>query len=148
MIATSLKPFFIGRSALDWEIVWHKFRNKDRWWHHLPFWAYEPFDCLCWIICSQATNCPIYRYLGGYRGIVPGYLSSLLSDSPKQFTEETLSTKKNILWFQLHPKDVVPQRDREGLVMEATELDFVLMSNPVVSMNLEEAIRFIRFLKT
>jgi hypothetical protein len=32
--------------------------------------------------------------------------------------------------------------------MEATELDFVLMSNPVVSMNLEEAIRFIRFLKT
>ena len=67
---------------------------------------------------------------------------------PSSLPRKHFQPKKNILWFQLHPKDVVPQRDREGLVMEATELDFVLMSNPVVSMNLEEAIRFIRFLKT
>ena len=36
MISSSLKPFFIGRSALDREKAWHQFRTADRWWHHLP----------------------------------------------------------------------------------------------------------------
>mgnify|MGYP001193734927 CR=1 FL=1 len=53
MISTSLKPFFIGRSALDREKAWHQFRTADRWWHHLPFWAYGPFDSLC---CVQRAR--------------------------------------------------------------------------------------------
>ena len=86
-----LKPFFIGRSALDREKAWHQFRTADRWWHHLPFWAYGSFDSLCWILSALAANQPLYRYLGGYRDTVPVYLSSLVHDSPQQFAGEALT---------------------------------------------------------
>lgn len=150
MISTSLKPFFIGRSALDREKAWHQFRTADRWWHHLPFWAYGPFDSLCWILSALAANQPLYRYLGGYRDTVPVYLSSLVHDSPQQFAEEALATQNQVFFgYKLHPKgeDLRQDREADALVREATGPDFILMSDPVASMNLEEAIRFGRFLE-
>ena len=150
MISTSLKPFFIGRSALDREKAWHQFRTADRWWHHLPFWAYGPFDSLCCILSALAANQPLYRYLGGYRDTVPVYLSSLVHDSPQQFAEEALATQNQVFFgYKLHPKgeDLRQDREADALVREATGPDFILMSDPVASMNLEEAIRFGRFLE-
>ena len=33
--AASLRPFIVGRDALDREGAWHAFRKADRWWLHL-----------------------------------------------------------------------------------------------------------------
>ena len=51
--------------------------------------------------------------------------------------------------YKLRPKaaDFLQDFEAHALIREATGPDFVLMSDPVASMNLEEAIRFGRFLE-
>ena len=51
--------------------------------------------------------------------------------------------------YKLRPKgaDFLQDVEAHALVREATGPDFVLMSDPVASMNLEEAILFGRFLE-
>jgi len=96
-----------------------------------------------------AANRPLYRYLGGYRDKVPVYLSSLVHDSPQQFVGEALANHNQFFCYKLRPKAADFRQDVEAhaLVREATGPDLVLMSDPVASMNLEEAIRFGRFLE-
>ena len=53
--AASLRPFFTGRNALDRESAWHDWRRADRWWHHLPIFAYGPLDCCLWILAAEAA---------------------------------------------------------------------------------------------
>ena len=123
--------------------------TADRWRHHLPFWAYRPFVSLCWILSALAANQPLYRYLGGYRDTVAVYLSSLVHDSPPQFAGEALANHNQFFLLQAASKGcgLSARLEAHALVREATGPDFVLMSDPVASMNLEEAIRFGRFLE-
>ena len=85
---------------------------------------------------------------GGYSDTVPVYLSSLVHDSPPQFVGEALANHNQFFCYKLRPKaaDFLQDFEAHALVREATGPDFVLMSDPVASMNLEEAIRFGRFL--
>jgi L-alanine-DL-glutamate epimerase-like enolase superfamily enzyme len=68
--AASLRPFFVGREALDREAAWHDWRCADRWWHHLPAHAYGPVDCCLWLLAAQAAGQPLWRYKGGARNRV------------------------------------------------------------------------------
>ena len=112
--------------------------------------GHRPFVSLCWILSALAANQPLYRYLSGYRDTVSVYLSSLVHDSPRQFAKEALATQNQVFFgYKLHPKgeDLWQDREAHALVREATGPYFVLMSDPVASMNLAEAIRFGRFLE-
>ena len=87
--------------------------------------------------------------MGGYRDKVPVYLSSLVHDSPQQFAGEALTNHNQFFCYKLRPKaaDFLQDFEAHALIREATGPDFVLMSDPVASVNLEEAIRFGRFLE-
>ncbi|WP_366655688.1 enolase C-terminal domain-like protein [Fodinicurvata sp. EGI_FJ10296] len=150
LAADSLAGFFLGRNPLDRERAWHDFRMADRWWGHLPIYTYGPFDVCLWLLSAQAADQPLFRYLGAYRDRIPTYGSSMILDSIEDYGREASRAKaEGLKAYKLH----TPGRDwRDDLAVHAhvrdvVGPDFTLMSDPVSSMNLEEAIRFGRALE-
>lgn len=150
LIADSLRPFFIGRDPLDREKAWHEFRTADRWWGHLPIYAYGPFDTCLWLLGSEAAGQPLYKYLGAYRDSLPVYGSSMILKSPADYAAEALRAKaEGLRAYKLHTPGADIDEDLEAhrLVRDAVGPDFTLMSDPVSTYNLEQAIRFGRELE-
>src|SRR5690606_39016390 len=73
LAAAAMRPFLIGRNALDREAIWQQFRTEDRWWNHLPIYSFGPFDIALWLLGAQAAGQPLYQYIGGCRDQVPVY---------------------------------------------------------------------------
>jgi len=147
--AASLKPFFLGRDPLAREKHWQEFRTYDRWWHHVPVYAYGPFDICLWDIAGKVAGLPLYRLLGEYRDKVPVYASSFVLETPEAYAEQALAVK-NRGWhaYKLHPPgrydfDLRAYR----LCREAVGADFPLMADPVAAYNHAEALRMGRELE-
>lgn len=150
LAADSLKFFMLGRDPRDREKAWHDFRMADRWWGHLPIYSYGPFDVCLWLLSAQAAGEPLYKYLGAYRDEVPTYASSMVLPSAEAYGEEAAQAKaEGLKAYKLHPAGRSWHDDLEAhrLVRDVVGSDFTLMSDPVSSMNLEEAIRFGRELE-
>ncbi|MGO4676613.1 enolase C-terminal domain-like protein [Bosea sp. 2YAB26] len=150
LIADTLRPFFIGRDPRDREKAWHEFRTADRWWGHLPIYAYGPFDTALWLLSAQAAGQPLYKYLGAYRDSVPAYGSSMILKEPKDYAAEALRAQaEGLRAYKLHTpgNDIEEDLEAHRLVREAVGATFTLMSDPVSTYNLEQAIRFGRALE-
>jgi L-alanine-DL-glutamate epimerase-like enolase superfamily enzyme len=150
LVADTLRPFFLGRDALDRERAWHDFRMADRWWGHLPIYAYGPFDCCLWILGAQRAGQPLWKYLGGYRDTVPVYASSMILPSLAAYGEEAARAKaQGLAGYKLHTPGKSWEADLEAhrLAREAVGPEFKLMSDPVSCYNLEQAVRFGRGLE-
>ncbi len=150
LIADSVRPFLIGRDPRDREKAWHEFRTADRWWGHLPIYAYGPFDTCLWLLSAQAAEQPLYKYLGAYRESVPVYGSSMILSEPKDYVAEALRAKaEGLRAYKLHTpgNDIDEDLEAHRLVREAVGPNFRLMSDPVSVYNLEQAIRFGRVLE-
>ena len=150
LAADSMRAFFIGRDPLEREKAWHDFRMADRWWGHLPIYAYGPFDTCLWLLSAQAAGQPLYKYIGAYRDHVPTYGSSMVLDSVEAYGNEAARAKaEGLKAYKLHPagKDLTLDMEAHRYVREVVGPDFTLMSDPVSSMNLEQAIRFGRELE-
>ncbi len=150
LAAASLRPFFLGRNALDREAAWHDWRVADRWWHHLPIYLYGPVDCCLWILAAEAAGQPLWRYIGGARSDVPVYASSLVLPDPAAYAAEATAVRDaGFKAYKTHP----PGRDFDEdiavhhAVREAVGPDFTLMSDPVAAFTLEQAVRFGRELE-
>lgn len=147
--ATALKPFFLGKDPFFREKHWHDFRMTDRWWNHVPIYAYGPFDICCWLLCAQAANQPLYKYLGAARDKVPVYASSLTLSSPEAYAEQALAVK-NRGWagYKLHPIGTeILDQESYRLCREAVGPDFILMADPVACHNHQQALRIGRVLE-
>jgi L-alanine-DL-glutamate epimerase-like enolase superfamily enzyme len=150
LVAETLRPFFLGREAFDRERAWHDFRTVDRWWGHLPIYAYGPFDVCLWLLGAQAADQPLYRYLGAYRDAVPTYASSMVLPRASDYGREAEEVKRaGLKAYKLHPPGRTFAEDIEAhhAAREAVGGDFTLMSDPVGSLNLEQAIRLGRALE-
>ena len=150
LAAAAMRPFLIGRNALDREAIWQQFRTEDRWWNHLPIYSFGPFDIALWLLGAQAAGQPLYQYIGGCRDQVPVYASSLVLSGPDAYAEEALAIQaKGYKGYKLHPIGRDPKADLAAhhAAREAVGPDFTLMSDPVASLNLEQAIRFGRALE-
>lgn len=148
--AASLRPFLEGRNALDREAAWHDWRTADRWWHHLPIYAYGPVDCCLWLLGAEAAGQPLWRYIGGARGEVPVYASSLvLEDAAAYATEATAVRDAGMKAYKIHPpgRSLTEDIAIQQAVREAVGPDFALMSDPVQPYTLEEAVRLGRELE-
>jgi len=150
LAAASLRPFLVGRDALDREAAWRDWRVADRWWHHLPIYLYGPADCCLWLLGAEAAGQPLWRYIGGARETVPVYASSLVLADAEAYAEEARAVRDTGLKaYKIHP----PGRslDEDIAVHEAVRAavgpDFELMSDPVAAHSLEEAVRFGRALE-
>ncbi len=149
--AASLRPFFVGRNALDREGAWHDWRRADRWWHHLPGHAYGPADCCLWLLGAQAAGQPLWRYIGGARDKVPVYASSLVLPDAAAYADEARAVQAaGLRGYKIHPpgrslgEDIAIHR----AVRQAVGDDFALMSDPVQPYTFDEALRLGRALET
>jgi len=150
LIADTLRPFFLGRDPLEREKAWHDFRVADRWWGHLPIYAYGPFDTCLWLLSAAAAGQPLYKYLGAYRDAVPTYASSMILGSPQAYVSEALRAQsEGFKAYKLHTpgRDLDEDIETHRLVREAVGPGFTLMSDPVSMFNLEQSIRFARALE-
>lgn len=150
MIAASLRPFLVGREALDREALWHDWRRADRWWHHLPFWTWGPIDTCLWLLAAQAAGQPLWRHIGGARDRVPAYASSLVLPDASAYADEAQAVKAaGLRGYKIHSpgrslaEDIAIHR----AVREAVGPDFPLMSDPVQPYSFEEALRLGRELE-
>ena len=104
LAASSLRPFLMGRNALDREAIWHDWRTADRWWHHLPIYSYGPVDCCLWLLGAQAANQPLWRYIGGANAQVPVYASSLVLDDADAYATEARAVQgAGMKAYKIHP---------------------------------------------
>lgn len=135
---------------LDREAAWHDWRTADRWWHHLPIYAYGPVDCCLWLLAAEAAEQPLWRYIGGARSSVPVYASSLVLTSIEQYAAEACDVKAaGLKAYKIHPPGRSLDEDIEihRAVRQAVGPDFTLMSDPVQPYTLEEAVRLGRELE-
>lgn len=150
LVADTLRPFFLGRDPRDREKAWHEFRTADRWWGHLPIYAYGPFDVCLWLLSAQAAGQPLYKYLGAYRDSLPVYASSMIHPSPQHYVDEALRAKtEGFRAYKLHTPGTDIEEDLEAhrLVRHAVGPEYRLMSDPVSTYNLEQSLRFGRELE-
>jgi L-alanine-DL-glutamate epimerase-like enolase superfamily enzyme len=150
MMADSLRPFLLGRNALDREALWYDWRRADRWWHHLPFWAYGPVDTCLWLLAAQGAGQPLWRLIGGARDRVPAYASSLILPSIKAYADESLAVKgAGLRGYKIHPpgRSLAEDIAIHHAVREAVGPEFPLMSDPVQPYSFEEALRLGRELE-
>lgn len=148
--AASLRPFVIGRDALDREAAWHDWRRADRWWHHLPIFAWGPIDCCLWLLAAQAAGQPLWRYIGGARDRVPVYASSLILADARAYADEALAVRAaGLRGYKIHPPGRALAEDIaiHEAVREAVGPDFPLMSDPVQPYSFDEALRLGRALE-
>lgn len=148
--AASLRPFFTGRNALDREAAWHDWRRADRWWHHLPIFAYGPLDCCLWILGAEAAGQPLWRYIGGAQSQVKVYASSLVLADPAAYAAEAQAVQAaGLKGYKIHPLGRTLDEDIEihRAVRAAVGADFALMSDPVQPYTYAEALRLGRALE-
>lgn len=146
----SMKSFLIGRDPFDRAAIWQQFRTNDRWWNHLPIYSLGPFDIALWVLCAKASNVPLYKFIGACRDEVPAYCSSLVLAKVEDYAEEALRVKaQGYRAYKVHPPGRNYEEDLEvhRRVREAVGPDFSLMSDPVASLTLMEAIRFAKELE-
>ena len=150
LAAASLRPFFLGRNALDREAAWQDWRVSDRWWHHLPIYSYGPVDCCLWILAAEAAGQPLWRYIGGDRAEVPVYCSSLvLADADAYAAEARAVQAAGMKAYKIHPpgRSLAEDVEIHRAVRAAVGPDYPLMSDPVAPYTLEEAVRLGRTLE-
>lgn len=141
--ASTLKPFFLGKDPLFREKHWQDFRTYDRWWHHVPIYAYGPFDICLYDIAAKAAKMPLYRLLGAYRDKVPIYASSFVLAAPEDYAKQAVEVKgRGWHAYKLHPPgkldfDLAAYR----ACREAVGPDFKLMADPVAAYSHQEALR-------
>jgi L-alanine-DL-glutamate epimerase-like enolase superfamily enzyme len=150
LIADSLRPFILGRDARDREKAWHDFRMADRWWGHLPIYAYGPFDVCLWLLSALEAGQSLSKYIGAYRDEVPVYASSMVLGSVDAYGEQArLAKRQGLAGYKLHTpgRNFAEDLAAHSAARDAVGPDFVLMSDPVACFNLEQAVRFGRALE-
>lgn len=148
--AASLRPFLLGRNALAREEAWQDWRRDDRWWHHLPIYAYGPVDCCLWLIAAEAAEMPLWQFLGGGRRTMPVYASSLvLADATAYAAEATAVKAAGLAGYKIHPPGLSLAADIviHEAVRAAVGPEFPLMSDPVQPYTTAEALRMGRTLE-
>jgi L-alanine-DL-glutamate epimerase-like enolase superfamily enzyme len=148
--AASLRPFLLGRNALAREEAWQDWRHDDRWWHHLPIYAYGPVDCCLWLLAAEAAEMPLWQFLGGGRRTIPVYASSLvLADAEAYAAEATAVKEAGFAGYKIHPPGLSLAADIviHEAVRSAVGPAFPLMSDPVQPYTAAEALRLGRILE-
>ena len=144
-----MKPFFLGKDPLAREKHWHDFRTYDRWWNHVPIYAYGPFDICLWDIAARQAGLPLYRLLGEFRSKVPVYASSFVLSGPEAYAKQALEVK-NRGWhaYKVHPPgDYDLDLEIYRACRDAVGPGFKLMADPVDAYNHTQALRMGRQLE-
>ncbi len=149
-LAKSLESFVTGRNVHDREALWHDFRLRNRMWGHLPIYTWGPVDCCLWLLAAEAAGLPLYRYIGAARQEVPVYVSSMFLEGADDYVAEARRVQKDgFAAYKLHPpgRSVEDDLQIHAAVREAVGAGFALMSDPVATLTLPDALRYGRGLE-
>lgn len=149
-LAKSLEAFLAGRNVHDREALWHEFRQRNRMWGHFPVYVWGPIDCCLWLLAAEAAGVPLHRYIGSVRDEVPVYVSSMFLDTSEDYVGEALAARDaGYAAYKLHPPGRSIRDDLEihADVRDAVGAGFALMSDPVATMTLPEALAYGRALE-
>ena len=148
-IAEVVRPNVLGEDPFDYEKIWHKMLDRDRWGGLLPFNAYGAVDVALWDIMGKAVGKPIYKLLGGYRDRVKAYYTTGPISDPEAHAQAAREVRKaGFTAYKLHPKggydlDLASCK----AAREAVDDSIRLMSDPVAAYNHQEALRMGRELE-
>ena len=149
-LAKSLEPFLIGRNVHDREALWHDFCLRRRMWGHLPIYIWGPVDCCLWLLAAEAAGLPLYRYIGAVRDQVPVYASSMFLDGAGDYVVEAQAVQAaGFAAYKLHPpgRSIADDLEIHAAVRDAVGAGFPLMSDPVATLTLPDALRYGRALE-
>jgi L-alanine-DL-glutamate epimerase-like enolase superfamily enzyme len=148
-IAEVVRPQVVGEDPFDYEKIWHRMLERDRWGGHLPRNAYGPVDVALWDVMGRALGKPIYKLLGGCRERVKAYnTTGAISDPEEQAQAALAAQEAGFTAYKLHPKggydlDLASCK----AVREAVGDEMRIMSDPVAAYNHQEALRMGRELE-
>jgi L-alanine-DL-glutamate epimerase-like enolase superfamily enzyme len=148
-LAEVVRPQVLGEDPFDYEKIWQKMLDRDRWGGGLPHNAYGAVDVALWDIIGQAAGKPLYKLLGGCRERVKAYYTTGGIADPEEQVKVALAAKEaGFTAYKLHPKGGY-DRDLASCkaVRQALGEEMRIMSDPVATYNHQEALRMGRELE-
>jgi L-alanine-DL-glutamate epimerase-like enolase superfamily enzyme len=133
----------LGRDVYDREAIWQDFWVLDRHFCFFPVFLPGPIDVALWELAALKAGLPLYKYMGAYRKKLPAYASSLWLPDPKKYVEQAkLYASKGFKAYKAHPGGPLSvNREIHHSLREEMGEDYVLMSDPVGTHSLDDAIR-------
>lgn len=147
-IASTIKPFLIGKNPLHREAIWQGMWHYNRFWL-TPVTALGVVDTALWDLYGKLVGRPVSEILGLYREKLPTYASSMTKATTKAFVDEALKHKER--GFQGYKVHAVgePKWDIEICteIRKAVGDDYALMIDVVSGYDQAQAIRVGRALE-
>lgn len=142
-ICELIAPVVLGSSVYDRERIWQELWTIDRHLTFFPVYLPGPVDVALYDLASKKAGVPLCDYLGRCRSSLPVYASGNFHATVKEYVEEALRYKAmGIKAYKAHPSGPV-ERDMEihEAVREAVGKDYILMSDPVATYTMDEAVK-------
>ncbi|MFO1200484.1 MAG: enolase C-terminal domain-like protein [Burkholderiaceae bacterium] len=147
-LASTVKPFLIGKNPLHREAIWQGM------WHYNRFWltqvsALGVIDVALWDLYGKIVGRPVAEILGIYREKIPTYASSMTKPTIGAFIDEALDCKeRGYQGYKIHSIGD-PKQDIELYTQMRRALgdDYPLMVDVVSGYDEYEALRVGRVLE-
>ncbi len=139
----TIAPVVMGRSPTEREAIWHELWTIDRHLTFFPVYLPGPVDVALWDISAQAAGLPLYQFIGEARTSLPTYASSLFMPTVGDYIEQMNAYRaRGFPAYKAHPPGPwkMDMEIHRALRAAAGE-GYVLMTDPVATYTLEEAIR-------
>ena len=147
-IASTVKPYLIGKNPLHREAIWQGMWHYNRFWLS-PVTMIGVMDTALWDLYGKLTNQSVVNILGLYREKLPTYASSMTKPTSEAFIEEALAYKeKGFHGYKVHSLgDVAADIEICTKIREAVGDDYNLMVDVVSGYNHIEAMKVGRALE-
>jgi L-alanine-DL-glutamate epimerase-like enolase superfamily enzyme len=86
-IASTIKPYLIGKNPLHREAIWQGMWHYNRFWL-TPVTALGAVDVALWDLYGKIVGRPVAEILGIYREKLPAYASSMTKPTIEAFVDE------------------------------------------------------------
>lgn len=101
-IASTIKPYLIGKNPLHREAIWQGMWHYNRFWL-TPVTALGAVDVALWDLYGKIVGRPVAEILGIYREKLPAYASSMTKPTIEAFVDEALACKeRGYQGFKIH----------------------------------------------
>lgn len=138
--ASIIRRHALGKDPFDREALFQLFQKGTRWVYQEPGWFGEFDNCL-WEIAAKTANLPVYALIGKVRDAIPVYLTG--GDAPLEAYVQAIENAKacgiNAYKAHTYKGGKADLSILRGL-REAVGPDYVLITDPVCSYSLREAI--------
>ncbi|KAA9153453.1 mandelate racemase [Amycolatopsis acidicola] len=140
-LASTVKPFLIGRNPLEREALWQEMWDANRLWFS-PLFMVGTADVALWDLYGKIRGAPIHEILGTYRTRIPAYASSMTHSTVEEFVEEALEFQgRGYHGYKLHVLGD-PEFDIECCqAVRAAVGDWALMVDVVSGYDQRDALR-------